>query len=268
MAGQSELIKCFRDTQDYLKTDGILKAAVALGRDNTVLYRADEYPDISSEAERSGKITVSRHKTFEAAMLLRKEYQDKKITVLNFASAVNPGGGVKFGARAQEESLCRCSTLYTALDRKWLWDKYYGPNRNAGDPRNTDDCIYTPRVVICKTDDDLPERLDPPDFVTVDVMTCAAPDLRDIYVSDRELYELHLKRAAHILHIAAYNETDILVLGAFGCGAFLNDPFIVAKAYKEVLQKYGGFFDLIEFAIYCRAYETKNYKAFAEMLGD
>ena len=99
-------------------------------------------------------------------------------------------------------------------------------------------------------------------------MTCAAPDLRDIYVSDRELYELHLKRAAHILHIAAYNETDILVLGAFGCGAFLNDPFIVAKAYKEVLQKYGGFFDLIEFAIYCRAYETKNYKAFAEMLGD
>ena len=52
MAGQSELIKCFRDTQDYLKTDGILKAAVALGRDNTVLYRADEYPDIEAIDER------------------------------------------------------------------------------------------------------------------------------------------------------------------------------------------------------------------------
>ena len=67
-------------------------------------------------------------------------------------------------------------------------------------------------------------------------------------------------------YLAADNGVDILVLGAFGCGAFRNDPGVVAKAYANVLKDCRRYFDLIEFAIFCRDFETENYDAFAEIL--
>ena len=80
-------------------------------------------------------------------------------------------------------------------------------------------------------------------------------------------YDIHLKRAKHILHIAAAHGAEILILGAFGCGAFRNDPEAVAVAYRDVLAEYGKYFDEIEFAVYCRGYETGNYDAFRRILG-
>ena len=77
-----------------------------------------------------------------------------------------------------------------------------------------------------------------------------------------ELYQIHLKRAKHILHIAALNNVEILILGAFGCGAFRNDPNVVAKAYKDALEEYKKSFFLIDFAIYTRPDEEENYLAF------
>ena len=35
--------------------------------------------------------------------------------------------------------------------------------------------------------------------------------------------------------VAASKGTDILVLGAFGCGAFQNNPEVVARAYKVAI---------------------------------
>ena len=212
-------------------------------------------------------------------MQLQAEYPSKKVTVLNFASATNPGGGVKNGSSAQEESLCRCSTLYPALNQQRLWDCYYLPNRASGDALHTDACIYTPFVTICKTDEDYPQRLSEEDFLVVDVITCAAPNLRSqpanihnpgdgnaAHISPEELYELHLRRAKHILHVSAANGTDVLVLGAFGCGAFRNDPAVVAKAYADALADYALYFERIDFAIYCRDWETENYDAFKRAL--
>ena len=216
-------------------------------------------------------------------MALHKEFPDKKIAVLNFASAMRPGGGVKKGARAQEESLCRCSTLFPTIDRRWLWNEYYDVNRAAKDVRHSDACIYSPGVIICKTDESIPKRMLESEFVTVDVISCAAPDLkkkpynrynpetgRAINVDNHELFDIHLKRARHILHIAAANRVDILVLGAFGCGAFHNDPEVVAEACKDAIldDQYKDKFDLIEFAIYCKATETRNYEAFNRRIGN
>ena len=62
--------------------------------------------------------------------------------------------------------------------------------------------------------------------------------------------------------VAAANHVDVLVLGAFGCGAFANDPRVVAKAMFDALKEFVGCFDLVEFAAYCRSYETENYDAF------
>ena len=68
------------------------------------------------------------------------------------------------------------------------------------------------------------------------------------------------------MNTAALNNADVLVLGAFGCGAFANDPWAVARAYKDALEEYGQYFKYIEFAVYCRDYETENYDAFRQTL--
>ena len=71
-----------------------------------------------------------------------------------------------------------------------------------------------------------------------------------------------MQRAKHILTVAIANKVDILVLGAFGCGAFENNPEVVARAFFDALEDYNCCFDLVEFAVYCRPYETENYQAF------
>lgn len=272
---RQELINIFHDTQKFYTENPTLAAAVAYSCKNTILYGPDDYPALPAAEEKDGRIQVVKSKTFETAVHLHKAYPDKKIAVLNFASATRPGGGVKNGSSAQEESLCRCSTLFPTLDQKRLWEKYYDVNRQARDNRHSDACIYSPGVVICRTDESFPKRLEEKDFVTVDVISCAAPNLRNepsnwnnpetgkpIKMDALELCDLHVKRAEHILHVAAANSVDILILGAFGCGAFQNDPDTVAKAYRAALKPFRSKFHGIVFAIYCRGYETENFTAF------
>lgn len=117
------------------------------------------------------------------------------------------------------------------------------------------------------------------DWVNVDVITIAAPDLRQksnmhaplvgngTYMNDAELFAYHVKRAIHMLTVAAAKGADTLVLGAFGCGAFENNPKVVARAYKIALQEFPKVFKRIEFAIYCPPTGSKNYEVFREMLG-
>ena len=279
MDRRQRLIEIFEDTQQFYSHNTQLANAVQLAKAATKLYKPDEYPGIPNQPKSGGVVTVSTHKTFEAAMEIYQSHPDWKITVLNFASATNPGGGVKTGSSAQEESLCRCSTLYPTLTQNWLWDQFYGKNRQMHDNLHTDACIYSPGVVICKTDDTWPERMAENDWVTVNVISCAAPNLRrrpgnhhnpeygsTPTISPEALYKLHKKRAEHILHIAAEHHTDALVLGAFGCGAFANDPNVVARAYKDVLKGYAQYYRYVEFAVYCRPNETENYDAFRKIL--
>lgn len=281
MDRRETLIQVFQDTQAFCRENETLARAVETARRDSVLYSPEDRPPLPEEGQQTikeGRVEVSRRRSFEAAIEIRKHYPKARIAVLNFASAVNPGGGVKRGSSAQEECLCRCSTLYPALDQKRMWDGFYTPNRAAGDPLHTDACIYTPGVVICKSDEDLPKRLAPEDFVTADVITCAAPNLRPardgtpVRASQEELSVLLLGRAMQILRVAAANGVDALVLGAFGCGAFRNDPEAVAEAFFTVLEEYRHRFDLIEFAVYCRENETENFDAFVRkkelFLGD
>ena len=184
---------------------------------------------------------------------------------------------MKWGSSAQEEALCRCSTLYPVLSTNYVFQNFYLKNRNRYNALNTDDIVYSKDIVICKNDIDYPTRMLEKDYVKVDVLTCAAPNLREkpsndfnvsngdqVSISDEELYKLHLSRAKHILHIAAFNKVEILILGAFGCGAFKNNPWVVAKAYKDALKEYNNNFFLVDFAIYTRPNEEENYNAFIE----
>lgn len=268
MDRREELAGVFQDTQNFYQENLVLAQSVHNSRKETRLYGADDYPVLPPQTTRTGVVRVSRRKTFQAAMELCRAYPDKKIAVLNFASATRPGGGVKNGSSAQEESLCRCSTLYPTLDQQWLWERFYQANRAAHDPLHSDACIYSPGVVICKTDDDIPARLKLEEFATVDVISCAAPNLRPsrdrktVDISYGELRRLLRCRAMHILHIAAANRVDVLVLGAFGCGVFANNPRDVRNAFTEALDEYRTRFDLVEFAVYCRDGEEKTYQEF------
>ena len=203
-----------------------------------------------------------------------------RIAVHNFASATNPGGGVKFGSRAQEESLCRCSTLYPVLNTPENVKRFYDVNRRLRNPLHDDACIYTPEIVVCKSDIDHPTRLPRDRWDLVDVLTISAPNLREhpnnqnnpgndtsIKISAEELFALHESRLRHMFTVAAHHGAEIFVTGAFGCGAFQNDPEVVAQAYKKVLSEFDGYFKEIVFAIYCRGSELINYDTFKKILG-
>lgn len=138
------------------------------------------------------------------------------------------------------------------------------------DNLHTDACIYSPDIIICKSDTDFPERLPAEEWHKVDVISCAAPNLRREPVNQynpEKLYDLHLRRAKGILNTAAIHGVDILITGAFGCGAFANDPHTVAEAWRDAVSDYGKIFSAIEFAVYCRPYETDNLKIFERIIG-
>ena len=280
MDRRQRLIEIFEDTEELYRQSPKLVHAVEAAKSATRLYEADDYSGALIPPDTDCSISVSKHKSFEAALQIQKEHPGWRIAVLNFASATNPGGGVKTGSSAQEECLCRCSTLYPTLTQDWLWRDYYKKNRDARDPLYTDACIYSPGIVICKTDESFPERMKEKEWITVDVISCAAPNLRRrpgyyhnpkqnaaITISPESLYQLHLKRGKHILHIAAAHRIDAVVLGAFGCGAFANPAAIVARAYKDLIAEYKKYFRMIEYAIYCRPDETENYDVFKKVLG-
>jgi len=274
MSTREERVEVFQDTINWINSDPSLSLSVAQAKHNTDVYYEDDYPDYDTADKEDTKITVTGYRSFEAAMNLRKQYPDAKIAVMNFANAFHAGGGVTKGSSAQEECLCRTSTLYPLIYRKTLRDSFYKYHDDKDSPRASDSLIYTEGVIICKTDEDLPKRMPKEDWVTVDVITIAAPDLRDMsnlfaplkgngtFMADAELFGYHVKRAIHMLTVAASKKADILVLGAFGCGAFHNDPNVVARAYKVALEEFPKVFKHVEFAVYCPPGGSENYEVF------
>ena len=171
MIRMDKLIKNFADTQEFYTSNPILKEAVTFSLEHTKLYKEDDYPELPKIPDKLGLTLTLNLRSFQSAMKFHKVMPEKKIAVLNFASPVHPGGGVFSGSRAQEECLCRCSTLYPLLAQEWLKESYYIPNKKAHDFRCNDTCIYSEGVVICKSDDEnFPERLKPEEFVNIDVI--------------------------------------------------------------------------------------------------
>lgn len=87
-------------------------------------------------------------------------------------------------------------------------------------------------------------------------------------ITDDELLAIHEKRFTRILDIALINNNDVVILGAFGCGAFENNTGVVATAAKNVVEKYIHAFRVIEFAVYCSPRDSHNYDVFSSVLGN
>ena len=113
----------------------------------------------------------------------------------------------------------------------------------------------------------------------LDVISCAAPNLRErpsnamnpgpsrpVRITPEALLKLLKQRVRRILSVAAQNREDILILGAFGCGAFRNPPETAARAWAEVLPEFYGVFAKVHFAVYCRPDDMRNYLVFDEVI--
>ena len=155
---REERVEIFQDTLAWMSSDPTLFASVVEAKKNTKVYYEDDYPQFDVNAVREELISVTRDRSYQAAMRLAKENPGKKIAVMNFANAFHAGGGVTRGASAQEECLCRCSTLYPLLYRRSLRDSYYKHHHDLNTSKASDSLIYTEGVVICKTDDDHPKH--------------------------------------------------------------------------------------------------------------
>lgn len=277
--GRTENVEIFKDTENLCKNNSKLKASLENSRKNQRLISEDAaLGEIDlNKYEKAAEVMISKKRSFEAA----KAYKDLKVCVHNFASATNPGGGVVKGSTAQEECLCRCSGLYFALNTPGMWDGFYQKHRDAWNPLNNDDIIYTPLVTVFKSDTAVPQLMPETEWYDVNVITCAAPNLRkkpsnaynpnngngEVKITDQELLALHEKRLARILDVAVLENNEVIILGAFGCGAFLNNPSVVARAAKNVIGKYRYAFKTIEFAVYCSPQDERNYLTFSKMLG-
>ncbi|MBO5223324.1 MAG: TIGR02452 family protein [Clostridia bacterium] len=267
-------VMIFKDTQDRCFKGELLEKIKASVKEQVAILQGDSITVPCPKNVEKANVVVSTKRTLEAAEPYAR--QGKKVCVLNFASATNPGGGVKNGSSAQEESICRCSTLHPCLDIDECWKVFYEPHRKANDPLYNDDCIYTPSVCVIKSDTDYPEPLESELYWNVNVITCAAPNLREepsnemnphagdkkADVSETELEKLLTARIRRIFDVAVSFGNEVLILGAFGCGAFKNPPTLVAKVFNTVMQDYLYHLKTIEYAVFCTEREKANYIAF------
>jgi len=189
--------------------------------------------------------------------------QNDNPTVLNFASAKNPGGGFLGGAMAQEEALAASSGLYNTL---LLHKDYYDLNRACGTMMYTNHAIYSPQVVFFR--DAKFTLLEYP--VTASVLTLPAVNMGQVILKGEDIQEAkHVmkERMRLCLTIFAHTNNKHLILGAYGCGVFRNNPHDVAQWWKELLleEGYARFFTQIVFAVMDTSKTQANISAFESL---
>ncbi len=216
--------------------------------------------------ENMDAFTLARKRTEQFSYHL-KQKGAKPVLVLNLANPVNPGGGVRRGAKAQEEDLCRKSSLLISLEGVKA-KVYYDYNRSLGTYMGSHALMIHPQVEIIK--DENGELL--PETVIVAVMTCAAPMIDNGLegMTQKQYEAMVYDRITGMLKVAAYLGYKYLILGAFGCGAFGNDARIVSDLFYKALKEFNfdgmwesDMFRRIDFAVLCRSSEQYNFREFS-----
>jgi len=267
-------IEIFQGTQKLYQSSQRLKKAVETScREQSIYWEGEQIEPGQPRFSEPFRLVISGQKTIEAAEKYAKA--GKRVCILNFASSVSPGGGVLTGSQAQEESICRVSTLYFSLRDPDTAGRFYQKHwelihANRMNRRNNDDIIYTPGVVVVRDDANGEKLLPEEAWYCVDAITCAAPDIRlvrdksEYHPESKELYDAFVRRWRCILSAGAKNKQDVLILGAFGCGVFANPPGLVADAFCEAAADFKNYFETVEFAIYSPGHHNENFRAFEE----
>ncbi len=210
-----------------------------------------------------GEILLQEVGTLEAA---RMGQELGTVAVLNFANGEEPCGGARQGTNTQEEYLCRNTNLYHCLTRAQLLEPFYGYHRARG--QSSDRVIYTKGITVFKDGAPVPDYLPHKKWYEVDVLTCAAPALEETpHLGDGAREVLFRSRIRNICETARDNDVQVLILGAFGCGAFGNPPLVVAQAFHKVLVEEGcrRYFRRVVFAVLKKEEADPNYAAFSQV---
>jgi uncharacterized protein (TIGR02452 family) len=185
------------------------------------------------------------------------------IAALNFASAKNPGGGFLGGSLAQEESLARSSALYASLLRA---REFYERHRASPSLLYSDAMILSRGCPVFR--DDEGRLLDEPFLATF--ITSAAPNAGAMSDHRRaelaRIPEIFRRRSEHVLALAASQGYKQLVLGAWGCGVFRNDPAVVADAFSDHLRRgaWAGHFERVVFSVLDASPSQATFRAFRQ----
>ncbi|MFV0330776.1 MAG: TIGR02452 family protein [Dysgonomonas sp.] len=217
-----------------------------------------------SERDFQTNITVKNCTAMEAAAELLS--QGGKTGCLNFASAKNPGGGFLGGAQAQEESLARASALYPTQMK--YFKELYEYNRAQNTYLYSDYMIYSPDVIFFKDDRD--DLLAKP--YVLDILTSPAVNIGAMIQNNRldekdKAEQTMMSRMDKLLSIFVSQEVDNLILGAWGCGVFRNQPEDVAHYFAHYLLndgKYAKCFKNIIFAVFDTGKKQENINAFTQ----
>lgn len=225
------------------------------------LYLSDELEllDITTcKAYTETTIQVVNEGTIDAIYRL----QGNRVGVLNFASARHPGGGFLKGALAQEECLAYSSNLYDTLKDNEFYSlhsnmesKMYSDNMIVGNVEFFRNAVYnfvlTPR--------------------TVKVVTSAAVNMGQVKLKGEDVEvakEVMKNRMRKVLKLFAKEGCETIVLGAFGCGVFANNPVDVATNWVDLLQNegYHKYFKSIVFSIYDKPNVEGNFAVFKKII--
>lgn len=234
---------------------------------STILYTLEKLGNMRDYTTKENSKTIYRLvdlPVVTALSMLEKEGKEN-IGILNFASAKNAGGGFLNGAQAQEESLAMCSNLYLTQIQN---STYYDSNRSCSSMLYTDLMIYSRDVVFIR--EDVGTLWNQP--IIASVLTAPAVNL-GVYLSRTNsdldyANEVMKNRMRKILKVFIEQKNHTLVLGAYGCGVFRNDPNTIAKFFGQLLKEEGleTYFEEVVFAVFDSSKSKKVYTEFSEGL--
>lgn len=211
------------------------------------------------------EFVVRNETTFEASLRAHQS-GSQHIGALNFASARNPGGGVLRGTMAQEEDLARASGLYPCIVQMEDHFQYHRKHRLG---LYTDRMIYSPAVPVFR---DAADQL-LGDYYPVSIITSAAANVSALRQNNPErladVAAVMRIRTQKILALAAYQQIDTLILGAWGCGVFKQEPKDMAGYFAELLLEgpFRNVFPRVIFAVLDRSPEERFVRPFKERFG-
>lgn len=218
-------------------------------KQKSTYYESEQLDKIVADAKVEGAHETVFEVTNETSLgAILRLHNEGSVLCLNFASAKNPGGGFLNGSLAQEESLAAASSLYLCQKENF---GFYEKHRALKTNLYTDDIIFSPNVPFFRNDDG--ELLEKP--VLASVITAAAANYGAVKKTEKRMVskipDIMRRRIEKVLAVSVLHGNDTLILGAWGCGVFQNDPAVIAKLFKEVLETtFKNQFKKVVFAIY------------------
>jgi len=215
---------------------------------------------IEHKGKYKGEISLINESVVDTVFNLQSRGIDgNKVGVLSFASAKNPGGGFLNGSIAQEEALAYCSNLYECIRDSEL----YTINKRCKSTVYTDTAI-TSRVTFFRTSDF--QLVETP--YDVNIITCPAVNMSGVQPDQvDEAKQIMENRMSKLVALMINRSYEYLILGAYGCGVFKNDPADVASTWYDLFigRNLRTYFKEIHFSIYELSSSDQNMKEFTRV---